>query len=625
MSGYGDQQQLYEQPGTYQQPQTWQQPQYVPLQQPQSVGPYGQDGYRTTQYTNDPYIPYDQGPPTVTVQQPQQIPPPQPTVSMTQFIERPPQTVGSVTKDINGPQGTVMTSTWILPQEAPAWVSKASSDWKSARSCFICSLLMTFLVVLLGVIYITVLIWQNPQRLEIGLDLHKLTLAYENARYYDEVAVHNARMCALTGDADFGTAYKNAQAPFLAAVAEYVGERTNVQDNAIYQQVATAKAQMATVETQAVNVCTRDGLVQFSENWTPVDSTGVSNLLGSRYSTNHGALLKGFGVVAADLQKVEEFRRGDNWWARYNLAICFAVTGTCVGVFLAFLAGAGANLTRAMYMWDEGAPRMLPRQCQGAGACWTDNERKSAIACARQHPFVVFSSFLVFTFFAVIIFYMEFNAQEAIATHDEIILMHRNVLETRYLDEALTETTRLCALTGNRQWKDRYHEMAPKMDAAIDAIMISQEHLTGRVGLSQEITWDENKDRIEKMRAAHAALTQKRENLMSVCADEVVLAQADGIGNSNRAVAFGQEYMDQKNIFMEHNLNLLIDVQSGWDQIMESDWSKLRDGFRGASITFCVLMFFIAVAFVWFMLVVTRNQYESKVPASFKEVGLSSF
>jgi len=104
-----------------------------------------------------------------------------------------------------------MTSTWILPQEAPAWVSKASTDWKSARSCFICTLTLTFLAVLLGVIYPTVMIWQNTQRLELGLDLHKLTLAYENAKYYDKVAMHNARMCALTGDADFGVAYNNAQ------------------------------------------------------------------------------------------------------------------------------------------------------------------------------------------------------------------------------------------------------------------------------------------------------------------------------------------------------------------------------------------------------------------------------
>jgi hypothetical protein len=397
-----------------------------------------------------------------------------------------------------------------------------------------------------------------------------------------------------------------------------------VNDNPVYQQITSAKSQMATVETQAVGRCNRQGLVTFTENWQYANSEDVKNLVGSRYFTNHGALLRGLGVVEADLQKVEEFRRGDNWWARYNLFICFGVTGTIVGLCLALLAGAGANLTRAMYMWDEGAPRMLPRQCQGAGACWTDNERSSAITCARQHPFVVVFTFLLFTIFAVSIFYMEYNAEEAISTHDEIILMTRHVMETRYLDEALTETTRLCALTGDKHWKNRYHEMLPKMDVAIDAILISQEHLTGRVGMNDEITWNENKERIEKMRVAHNELTAKRDNLMAVCADEVVLAQADGIGVANRAVAFGQSYLDQKNIFAEHNLNLMIDLQGGWDRIQEADWSKIRDGFRGASITFCILMLFIAIGFVWFMLVITRNQYESKVPASFKEVGLSN-
>eukprot|EP00283_Hemiselmis_rufescens_P006176 CAMPEP_0173434734 /NCGR_PEP_ID=MMETSP1357-20121228/13289_1 /TAXON_ID=77926 /ORGANISM="Hemiselmis rufescens, Strain PCC563" /LENGTH=78 /DNA_ID=CAMNT_0014399629 /DNA_START=38 /DNA_END=271 /DNA_ORIENTATION=- len=78
MTGYGDQQQLYPQDNYYEQPGTWQQPQYV-VQQPQTVGPsYGQDAYGNVQpqqqYAPEPYIPYDQGPPTV--QQPQTIPPP---------------------------------------------------------------------------------------------------------------------------------------------------------------------------------------------------------------------------------------------------------------------------------------------------------------------------------------------------------------------------------------------------------------------------------------------------------------------------------------------------------------------------------------------------------------------
>jgi hypothetical protein len=380
---------------------------------------------------------------------------------------------------------------------------------------------------------------------------------------------------------------------------------------------------MNTVEQQARAKCNRDGLIEFSNSWTPVDTEGVANVLGTRYSTNHGAVLKGFGHVERDLQEYNDFRRGDNWWARYNLMICFAVTGAITGIMLAFLGAAGANLTRAMYMWDEGAPRMLPRQCQGAGACWTDNERRSAISCARQHPMVVFFTFAIYGIFAVTIFYMEYNAQEALNIHDEIIYMTKNVYEARYLDEALTETSRLCALTGNRQWKDRYHELAPKMDVVIDDIMDSQQHLQDRVGLSDDITWDENKARINNMRAAHDSLTTRRENLMSVCADEIVLAQADGIGASNRAAAFNTEYMDLKAEFMKHNLNLQIDLQGGWDRIQEADWAKMRDGFRGTSITFCILMLFIAIGFTWFMLVITRNQYESKVPASFKEVGLS--
>mmetsp|Transcript_1492 Transcript_1492/g.3586 ORF Transcript_1492/g.3586 Transcript_1492/m.3586 type:complete len:623 (-) Transcript_1492:119-1987(-) len=620
MAGYGDQQQLYNQPDPYyEQPGTYQQPQYVPLQQPQTA--YVQQQAPPLQYQPEPYIPYDQGPPTV--QQPQQIPPPQPTVSMTQYIERPPQTVGSVTRDINGPQGTVMTSTWILPQEAPAWVSKASADWKSARTCFVCSLFLTFLTLILGVTFCTVLIWQNPQRLDIGKDLYELTDAYQKAKYHNAVSVHNARMCALTGDLDFGTAYNNAQAPMNEALAAYANKRTIVNDSPLYNQVATAKAQMATVELQAIGECKREGDVVFAENWTPADSTGVTNLLGSRYSTNYGSMIRGFGFVEADLEKVKEFRRGDNWWAQYNLAICFAVTVTIVGVFLSFLAAAGANLTRAMYMWDEGAPRMLPRQCQGAGACWTENERRSAITCARHHPAVVFGTFVLFTFFTVIIFYMEFNAQEAIEIHDEMIEMTRNAYEARLLDEQLTETTRLCALTGNRQWKDRYHELAPKMDIVIDALEISLRHLINRVGMTNDITWDEQEDRLKRMRAAHDSLTTKRDNLMSVCADEVVLAQADGIGASNRAVAFSQDYLDQKNIFASTNSDLRIDLKADWDRTQNGDWKKMRDGFRGTSITFCILMLFIAVGFVWFMLVVTRNQYESKVPASFKEVGLS--
>lgn len=108
---------------------------------------------------------------------------PQQTIQYTQPM---PQTRGSVAVD-EVQEGTAMTSTWMLPKEAPSWVSKASSDWRAARTKFLCALICVFLTCIAASIFVTVLVWQNPNRLAVGTDLMRLTNFQGDLEYNHQV------------------------------------------------------------------------------------------------------------------------------------------------------------------------------------------------------------------------------------------------------------------------------------------------------------------------------------------------------------------------------------------------------------------------------------------------------
>jgi hypothetical protein len=116
----------------------------------------------------------------------------------------------------------------------------------------------------------------------------------------------------------------------------------------------------------------------------------------------------------------------------------------------------------------------------------------------------------------------------------------------------------------------------------------------------------------------------RRDTVMAVCADPVKRAEKDGIGAVNRGLAFSADYKKSAAEFLGGYKNIRTTIESGFSSSQDAAYARIRDGYRGVSLTWCILNAFVMVYFVYFMLVLTRNNYESKVPHAFKEVGLSS-
>lgn len=116
----------------------------------------------------------------------------------------------------------------------------------------------------------------------------------------------------------------------------------------------------------------------------------------------------------------------------------------------------------------------------------------------------------------------------------------------------------------------------------------------------------------------------RRDTVMAVCADPVQTAKTDGIGATNRGIAFAVDYRDTAANFLNGYNAIRTTIETGFSSSQNTGYSRIRDGYRGVSLTWCILNFFVMIYFVYFMLVLTRNNYEAKVPHAFKEVGLSS-
>lgn len=376
-------------------------------------------------YTEMPTVPVQR---SVVVQQPVSLP--QQTIQYTQPM---PQTRGSVAVD-NVQEGTAMTSTWMLPKEAPSWVSKASADWRAARTKFLCALIFLLLICLAAGIYVTVLVWQNPNRLAVGTDLMRLTKLQGDLEYAHQVKVHNARMCAFSmqtvtagkdpvGAKEFKTAYDAVKNTFDNSYTEYQNIRGDViKNDPKYVAMGTARDSLVKWEEGQMAKCTGD-FGMSGTSWLNSEDlkTGVEKYFSNTYANFNSIVGAGFGAIDLDLSKIWEWRRADNWWATYQLFICFAVLIVLLGICIPFFSAANANLSRAGYVWDEGAPRMLPRQCQGAGAMWNENERKKALGYVDMHAWTVFSVFFLFMFFTVMPFCFEWDAQDHLYGEDEMV------------------------------------------------------------------------------------------------------------------------------------------------------------------------------------------------------------
>jgi hypothetical protein len=366
---------------------------------------------------------------SVVVQQPVALP--QQTIQYTQPM---PQTRGSVSVD-KVQEGTAMTSTWMLPKEAPSWVSKASADWRAARTKFLCALICLFLICLASGIYVTVLVWQNPNRLAVGTDIMRLTKLQGDLEYNHQVKVHSTRMCAFStrvpkpegtapvGAKEWKVAYDDAKTTFDKSYTDYQNIRGDViKTDAKYVAMGTARTSLVAWEATQMVKCT--GELGFTGlEWLATEDlkAAVERYFSNTYANLNTIVGAGFGVVDLDLAKIWEWRRADNWWATYQLFICFTVLVVLLGVLIPFFAAANANLNRAAYVWDEGAPRMLPRQCQGAGAMWNELERKKALWYVDMHSWTVFGAFFLFMFFTIMPFCFEWDAQDHLYGEDEMV------------------------------------------------------------------------------------------------------------------------------------------------------------------------------------------------------------
>lgn len=569
---------------------------------------------------------------SVLVQKPISLP--QQTIQYTQPM---PQTRGSVAVD-NIQEGTAMTSTWMLPKSAPSWVSKASADWRAARTKFLCALIFVFLICFAAGIYVTVLVWQNPNRLAVGTDLMRLTRLQGDLEYGHQAKVHNTRMCAFSmriltagqdpvGAKEFKVAYDAAKETFDKSYTDYQNIRGNViKNDAKYVAMGTARDSLVSWEAPQIAKCTGELGFKGTE-WLASEDlrTGVEKYFSNTYANFNTIVGAGFGVIDLDLSKIWEWRRADNWWATYQLFICFAVLIVLLGVFIPFYGAANANLTRATYVWDEGAPRMLPRQCQGAGAMWNDLERKKALWYVDKHSWTVFGTFFLFMFFTVMPFLFEWDAQDHLYGEDEMVKFLATLNDARLVDDKLTMVTRSCALQGGVSWRDEYNTLDAQMPALLNDLQNSQSHLYDRAGYRNTDTWQKNQENIETMVKAYNTNKGRRDTVMAVCADPVQRAKPDdGIGAVNRGIAFSADYKTTGNNFMDGYNAIRTTIDTGFSASQDSGYARIRDGYRGVSLTWCILNFFVMMYFVYFMLVITRNTYESKVPHAFKEVGLSS-
>lgn len=579
-------------------------------------------------YTEMPTVPVQR---SVVVQQPVSLP--QQTIQYTQPM---PQTRGSVAVD-NVQEGTAMTSTWMLPKEAPSWVSKASADWRAARTKFLCALIFLFLVCFAASIYVTVLVWQNPNRLAVGTDLMRLTKLQGDLEYGHQVKVHNTRMCAFSmqtltsgtdaiGAKEFNVAYDAAKQTFDKSYTDYQNIRGDViKQDTKYVAMGTARDSLVSWEAGQIAKCTGELGMTGTEWLGSADlKAGVEKYFSNTYANFNTIVGAGFGVIDLDLSKIWEWRRADNWWASYQLFICFAVLIVLLGIFIPFFSAANANLTRAGYVWDEGAPRMLPRQCQGAGAMWNELERKKALWYVDMHSWTVFGAFVLFMFFTVMPFCFEWDSQDHLYGEDEMVKYLATLNDARLVDDRITMVTRTCALQGLVTSREEYNVLDAQMPALLNDLQNSQSHLYDRAGYRDTDTWKKNQENIETMVKAYNTNKARRDTVMAVCADPVQREKTDGIGAVNRGIAFAADYKTTANDFMNAYKAIRTTIETGFSSSQDLGYFRIRDVYRGVSITWCILNLFVMIYFVYFMLVLTRNNYESKVPHAFKEVGLSS-
>jgi PAS domain S-box-containing protein len=142
--------------------------------------------------------------------------------------------------------------------------------------------------------------------------------------------------------------------------------------------------------------------------------------------------------------------------------------------------------------------------------------------------------------------------------------------EIVHLDEVLTMSARLAAVSGDLSWEQRYRQYEPKLDAAVKEAI----HLTSRSG---------NPKAVELTDAANLALVDMENRSFA-------LVRA-GRPEEARAILFSPAYEKQKAIYAEGMSQLVQDLR---EQVAQSQHQKRREAI------FSILLVALAIAFLVF-------------------------
>eukprot|EP00281_Chroomonas_sp_CCMP1168_P018749 CAMPEP_0206225772 /NCGR_PEP_ID=MMETSP0047_2-20121206/7724_1 /ASSEMBLY_ACC=CAM_ASM_000192 /TAXON_ID=195065 /ORGANISM="Chroomonas mesostigmatica_cf, Strain CCMP1168" /LENGTH=574 /DNA_ID=CAMNT_0053648791 /DNA_START=40 /DNA_END=1764 /DNA_ORIENTATION=- len=468
-----------------------------------------------------------------------------------------------------------------VPAPAGNW-QREHKDWQSAKACYICALFFAVVCLIgLALTWPTILIARNIYRLDHTTYLQRIRFLNDNITYYEEALTNNARLCALrTNERKWGDWYV-ANEPRLEDTFRNLAEAKSRFAQSFLAATSAANSELVLIEARAVSAC--------GARAAPTGSI-VGDTFSSRYLSLKSTFREGVHADSRDTDNMlwrQETELVDQNW---NLWLAVYIAGGVCGTALSFLAAAYANLTaKAHRCWDVGA----------------FGNRPNTTVLGDKQKIIAFVCFFVFTVSIFTCFALENSGARVVAYNQAIYQYGHELHNIRYYDEVLSGNARLCAQQGDIRYKERYFLATHRFN---DALVHAEEllrRITHDYG-SDGRWWDGNQRMLNNIRDANGELIRVESRIMDFC--------GGGGGTTDRTLPFTTSYENQKTIVqdnlrrLDYNLMEAMDDNNGWGS------NALRHGYRGASIALTILASLIGFAFMFFMMKLVNERWQSKTP-----------